>query len=187
MTGFIDATLVGVPTTLGRLVARDICGHPRHSGHRSSRCAATPQSSSSPSEVCIAVSSAAAEPMIETLRRKLAQDMARETVRDVTLDPSVAIVGRGNARRRALVTRTLDALVREKLRVFAGAHSLQSSFSFGVATCDMNTALLTTHREVQLSAVGSRVLPRQLLEHDGLNRGVRRASHVRSESLSRVP
>lgn len=125
----------------------------------------TPQSSSSSNEVCIVVSSVAAEPTIEALRREFAQDMARETVRDIALDPSVAIVtivggemfGTGD-----LVTRTLDALGRKKLHVFAGAHSSQSSFSFVVATCDMNAALLTVHRELQLSTVDSGVLPRTI-------------------------
>jgi hypothetical protein len=147
----------------------------------------TPQSSSSPSEACIVVSSAAAEPMIEALRREFAQDTTPENVRDITLDPFVAIVGGEMLGRGASSPGHSARWFVEKLHVFAGADSLQSSFSFGVATCDMNTALLTTHhRELQLSAVDSRVLPRQLLEHDGLNRGVRRASHVHSESLSRV-
>jgi aspartate kinase len=125
----------------------------------------TPQSSCSSSEVCLVVSSADAEATLEALRREFAQDMARETVRDITVDPSVAIVtivggemfGTGD-----LVIRTLDALGRKKLRVFAGAHSSQSSFSFVVATCDMSAALLTVHRELELSAVDSGMLPRTI-------------------------
>ena len=70
--------------------------------------------------------------MIEALRREIARDMARETVRDITLDPSVATVG-GEILGRA-----------------SSSGSIHGCFA------------------------------RRLLEHDGLNRGVRRASHVRA-------
>ncbi len=114
------------------------------------------QSSSPKIEVCIVVSSAAIEPTVEALRREFTQDMARQSVRDITFNPSVAIVTVVAGKMlgtEGFAARTLAALSREKLSVLTSAHTSPSSFSFVVATSDMNTALVTTHRELQLNAV----------------------------------
>ena len=115
-----------------------------------------PQSSSPQSDVCIVVSSAASEPTVEALRREFTQDMAREMVTEITLNPSVAIVTVVAGKMldtEGFVARTLAALSREKLLVLASAHTSPSSFSFVLGACDMNAALVTAHRELQLSAV----------------------------------
>jgi bifunctional aspartokinase / homoserine dehydrogenase 1 len=116
-----------------------------------------PQSPSPQSEVCIVVSSAAAQPTVEALRREFMhdKDIARETVRDITFNPSVAIVTFVAGKMlgtEGLVARTLAALSRENLSVLASAQTSPSSFSLVVATCDMKAALITAHRELQLSA-----------------------------------
>jgi aspartokinase len=124
-----------------------------------------PQSSSPPSEVCIVVSSSAAELTVEALRREFAQDLAHDSVRDITVNPSVAIVtivGGEMFGEAGLAARTLSALHRANLRVFGSAPGSHSSFAFVVAPCDLNAAVVTAHRELQLSGVDSGVLPRTI-------------------------
>jgi|HubBroStandDraft_6_1064221.scaffolds.fasta_scaffold58599_2 aspartokinase/homoserine dehydrogenase 1 len=124
-----------------------------------------PQSSFPQSEVCVVVSSPAAEPAVEALRREFAQDMAHDSVRSITVNPSVAIVtvvGGEILGERGLAARTLDALRREKLLVLGSAPGSHSSFGFVVAPCDLNAAVVTAHRELQISAVDSRALPRTI-------------------------
>jgi aspartokinase/homoserine dehydrogenase 1 len=124
-----------------------------------------PQSSFPQSEVCVVVSSAAAEPAVEALRREFVQDMAHDSVSSITVNPSVAIVtvvGGEILGERGLAARTLDALRREKLLVLGSAPGSHSSFCFVVAPCDLNAAVVTAHRELQISAVDSRVLPRTI-------------------------
>ena len=52
--------------------------------------------------------------MIEALRREIARDMARETVRDITLDPSVATVG-GEILGQGLVVRIDSRVLRQAI------------------------------------------------------------------------
>lgn len=125
----------------------------------------TPQSSSPHSEVCIVISSSAAELTAEALRREFAQDMAHDSVRDITVNPSVAIVtivGGEMLGEAGLAARTLGALHRANLQVLGSAPGSHSSFAFVVAPCDLNAAVVTVHRELQLSAVDSGVLPRTI-------------------------
>jgi aspartate kinase len=123
----------------------------------------TPQSSSPQSEVCIVIPSSAAELTVEALRREFAQDMAHDSVRDITVNPSVAIVtivGGEMLGEAGLAARTLGALQRANLHVLGSAPGSHSSFAFVVAPCDLNAAVVTAHRELQLSAVDSEALPR---------------------------
>jgi aspartokinase/homoserine dehydrogenase 1 len=116
-----------------------------------------PQSSSSPNAVCIVVSSLFAAPTVKALHLEFAQDLAQETVGDITVDPAVAIVtvvGEKMRGQGGLVDRVLGSLGRENLAVLASAQSSsQSSVSFVVAQCDLKSALVTAHRELELSAV----------------------------------
>lgn len=113
-----------------------------------------PRSSSSPNEVCIVVASASAELTVAALRCEFAQDSVGEAVRDVTLNPAVAIVTvvAGDVLGAdGFITRTLDALGREKVRVLASEHGCpESSFTFVVAQSDLKTTLVTAHRALQL-------------------------------------
>jgi aspartokinase/homoserine dehydrogenase 1 len=108
--------------------------------------------------VCIVVSSLFAAPTVKALHHEFAQDLAEETVGDITVDPAVAIVTVVGEKMRGeggLVDRVLGSLGRENLTVLASAQSsLQSSVSFVVPQCDLKTALVTAHRELELSAVG---------------------------------
>ena len=116
-----------------------------------------PQSSSAQQEVCIVVSSILAEPTAEALRHEFTEDLAREAVRDITVNPAVAIVtvvGKKMFSKGGLVDRVLGSLGRENLTVLASAQgSSQSSIAFVVAQRDMKTALVTAHRELELSAI----------------------------------
>jgi aspartokinase/homoserine dehydrogenase 1 len=113
--------------------------------------------SSSPNAVCIVVSSSLAASTVKALRHEFAQDLAHETVRDITVDPTVAIVTVVGEKMRGeggLANGVLGSLDRENLAVLASAQdSSQSNISFVVAQCNLKTALVTVHRELQLSAV----------------------------------
>ncbi len=113
-----------------------------------------PQSSSSKNAVCIVVSSKLAELTVEALRREFAPDLARETVKHITLNPSVAIVtlvGRNLRNAGDIVNRLTAALGRDSLKVFGLAQpSSGGHISFVVAQQDIMAALVTTHRELQL-------------------------------------
>jgi aspartokinase/homoserine dehydrogenase 1 len=116
-----------------------------------------PQSSSSPNAVCIVVSAGLVASAVKALRQEFAQDLQNETVRDITFDPAVAIVTVVGEKMRGeggLIDRVLGSLCRENLTVLASTlGASQSSVSFVVAQCDLKTALVTAHRELELSAV----------------------------------
>jgi aspartate kinase len=113
--------------------------------------------SSSQDELCIVVSSALAELVVEALRREFAQELAIGNVGHITLDPTVAIItviGGSALGMDGLVAHALEALKRENLNVLAYAQgSPESTVSFVVAQHDMKGALLTTHGKLQLGAV----------------------------------
>jgi len=116
-----------------------------------------PQSCFSPCEICIVVPKLVAEPTIESLRRDFAQAVERESVTAITLNSAIAmvtVVGEKMLGVGGLVERVLSALRSENLTVLASAQgSSQSSFSFVAPANDLKAALVTAHRELQLSAV----------------------------------
>lgn len=137
--------IVGVPDVLGRTFATTAAVRAN---------VLLISQSSSQNDICLVVSSAVAKPTVEALRREFAHDLAHEKVEHVTLDPTVAIVtvvGR-NMRGSEIVGRTFGALGRSGVNVIAIAlGSSECNLSFVVARDDMKAALVTTHREFQLS------------------------------------
>ena len=118
---------------------------------------------SSQNEICFAVSSAAAQRTVEALRREFAQELAREKLEHVTLDPGVAIVTVVGQKLRGIsgiVGRVFDALAREKVNIAAIAQSSSDcNVSFVVAQKDVKAAMVTIHREFQLGAPDLAALP----------------------------
>jgi aspartokinase/homoserine dehydrogenase 1 len=116
-----------------------------------------PQSCFSPCEICIVVPKLVAEPTIEALRRDFAQAAEPESVTAITLNSAIAmvtVVGEKMLGVGGLIERVLSALRSENLTVLASAHgSSQSSFSLVVPDNNLQTALVTAHRELQLTAV----------------------------------
>jgi bifunctional aspartokinase / homoserine dehydrogenase 1 len=112
--------------------------------------------SSSQNDVCLVVSSSIAKRTVEALRSEFAQDLARETTDHIMLDPTVAIVtvvGQNMLRSiSGIVGRTFGALGRENVSIIAIAQgSSACNISFVVAEKDLQAALITAHREFQLS------------------------------------
>lgn len=123
--------------------------------------------SSSQNDICLVVASSAAQRTVEALHREFAQplaqeDLAREKVEPISLDPTVAIVtlvGK-NMRRSDTVGRTFSALGRENVSVVAIAHGAsECNLSFVVAERDVKAALEATHREFQLGMLDAPALP----------------------------
>jgi bifunctional aspartokinase / homoserine dehydrogenase 1 len=113
-----------------------------------------PQSSSSKNAVCIVVSSDHAESTVEALGREFTLDLAREKVKHITLNPSVAIitlVGRNLRDAGDIVGRLTAALDRDTLKLFGLAQpSSGANISFVVAQQDVKAVLATVHRELKL-------------------------------------
>ena len=119
--------------------------------------------SSSQNEICLVVSSACAKRTVEALRREFAQDLAHEKMEHVTLDPTVAIiavVGQNMRGVSGIVSRTFGVLGRENVNIIAIAQGAsECNISFVVARREMKAALVAAHREFQLGALNSQVLP----------------------------
>jgi aspartate kinase len=118
--------------------------------------------SSSQNEICLVVSSSAAERTVEALRREFAHDLAHEKVEHITLDPTVAVVtvvGK-NMRAAGTVGRTFAALDRENVNIIAIAQgSSEGNVSFIARQQDVGLALATIHHEFQLGSVHPRAIP----------------------------
>jgi bifunctional aspartokinase / homoserine dehydrogenase 1 len=113
-----------------------------------------PQSTSSPSELCVIVPSFAASSTVDALRRDFAQDLACENVASITLNSAVAVitvVGEKVPGKEGFAECVLESLAREHLNVLASAQvSSRCGFSFVVAQSDMKAALIAAHRELQV-------------------------------------
>jgi len=118
--------------------------------------------SSSQNDICMVVSSSAAEHTVEALRREFAHDLAQEKVEHIALDPTVAIVtvvGK-NMRSSATIGRTFAALGKENINIIAIAQgSSECNISFAVKQEDVSAALATIHQEFQLGALDSQAIP----------------------------
>lgn len=114
-----------------------------------------PQLLSSPESISIVVSSAVADRTVEALHREFEEDLKRNAVQRITLDPAVAIitvVGENMHNMEDLVERMFGALGRENLTLLASAPGIsRSTYSFVVAQRDMKAALVAVHRELELS------------------------------------
>ncbi|HKS72648.1 MAG TPA: aspartate kinase, partial [Terriglobales bacterium] len=119
--------------------------------------------SSSRNDVCLVVSSSAADRTVEALRREFAHDLAHEKAEHIAVDQAigiVAVVGHDMGNISGTVGRTFGALARENVEVIAIAHgSSECALSFVVKQRDMKKALVITHREFQLGASKAETLP----------------------------
>jgi len=110
--------------------------------------------SSSQNDICFVVTSGVAERTIEALRREFANDLAREEVEHITLNPDVAIVavvGEKVGSTPGIAARTLCALGRDNVNIIAIAQgSSETNISFLVARKDTKTALMAAHQEFWL-------------------------------------
>lgn len=119
--------------------------------------------SSSQNDVRFVVPSARAKETVETLRREFAENLAGEAGEHITLDATIGIVtlvGQNRRQVSGVIRRTFNALDRENVNILAIAHgSSESNVSFVVERKDVNTALISTHREFQLGAMDSMEFP----------------------------
>jgi len=147
--------IVGVPDVLGRTFATTAAVRAN---------VLLISQSSSQNDICLVVSSSAAERTVEALRREFAQDLVHEKVEHITLDPTVAIVtvvGK-NMRGSGTVGRTFAALGKGNVNIIAIAQgSSECNISFVVKEQDVKFALDATHREFQLGVLDSRAIPVQ--------------------------
>jgi bifunctional aspartokinase / homoserine dehydrogenase 1 len=105
----------------------------------------------------LVVAGASAQRTVEALRREFAADSNHESVHHITADSTVAIltvVGQNQRDEKGIVGRVRDKLSRENVDIVAtGQVSSECNVSFVVARKDVKTALVTTHREFQLSTL----------------------------------
>jgi aspartate kinase len=118
--------------------------------------------SSSQNDICLVVSASTAERTVQALRREFAQDLVREKVEHITLDPNIAIVtvvGK-NMRGAETVGRAFAALARENVSIIAIAQgSSECNISFVAEQQDVGKALTTIHQEFQMGTLNSRAIP----------------------------
>jgi aspartokinase len=118
--------------------------------------------SSSQNDICLLVSSSVAERTVQALRSEFAQDLVREKVEHITLDPNVAIitvVGK-NMRGAGTVGRTFAAMARENVSIIAIAQgSSECNISFVAKQQDVGAALTAIHQEFQMGTLNSRAIP----------------------------
>jgi aspartokinase len=109
--------------------------------------------SSSENDICMVVSSSAAERTVEALRREFVHDLEHQKVKHITLNETIAIVtvvGK-NVHGPETLDRTVTALGRENVKIVGiGEGSSECNISFVVTKQDVKAALETAHREFQL-------------------------------------
>jgi len=112
--------------------------------------------SSSQNDICFIVTAADARRTVEALRKEFAQDLAREKVEHITVEPNIAIVAVVGENMRGIpgvAGRTFNAVGRENVNVIAIAQgSSETNISFVVWEKDVKAALVATHREFGLAA-----------------------------------
>jgi bifunctional aspartokinase / homoserine dehydrogenase 1 len=130
--------------------------------------------SSSQNEFCFAVPSAFGPRIAEAVRREFIPDLAYESTEYVSVDTSVAIValvGQKAGAALELVSRTMAALERERLRVIAVTRgSSGCNVSFVVAAEDMKAALVAAHSEFRLD--GADIPTLTVVHNPGSSHGV---------------
>ena len=118
----------------------------------------------SPSQngICLVVSSSLAQRTLDALCREFEEDLAQESVSNITIDSTVAIVtlvGQSMRTTVGIIARAYSALGRENVNIIASAQgSSESNISFVVAHEDLKSALVTLHREFQLGTLNSQML-----------------------------
>jgi bifunctional aspartokinase / homoserine dehydrogenase 1 len=156
LTGSNDAALITVraarvsdtPNILRRALAT-IAGVP-------AELRLAPQYSTSQDEISLVVPSALAATTLHALRKEFTSDLACGIIKALALEAEVALVtviGEKLFGSGGLVRRVLNALSCANIAVLARSQgSSRSSFAFVVAQRDMKPALVTAHRQLQLSA-----------------------------------
>ena len=118
----------------------------------------------SPSQngICLVVSSSLAQRTLDALCREFEEDLPQESVSNITIDSTVAIVtlvGQSMRTTVGIIARAYSALGRENVNIIASAQgSSESNISFVVAHEDLKSALVTLHREFQLGTLNSQML-----------------------------
>ena len=118
----------------------------------------------SPSQngIYLVVSSSLAQRTLDALCREFEEDLAQESVSNITIDSTVAIVtlvGQSMRTTVGIIARAYSALGRENVNIIASAQgSSESNISFVVAHEDLKSALVTLHREFQLGTLNSQML-----------------------------
>jgi len=110
--------------------------------------------SSSPKEICLAVSSSFAKRTVDALRSNFAPDLPDVEVEEVTLERKLAmvtVVGQGMRARSGVVKRFTGALGRENVNIIAITRCPSgTNVSVVVAESDMQRAVVTGHMEFEL-------------------------------------
>jgi len=118
----------------------------------------------SPSQngIYLVVSSSLAQRTLDALCREFEEDLPQESVSNITIDSTVAIVtlvGQSMRTTVGIIARAYSALGRENVNIIASAQgSSESNISFVVAHEDLKSALVTLHREFQLGTLNSQML-----------------------------
>jgi bifunctional aspartokinase / homoserine dehydrogenase 1 len=111
--------------------------------------------SSSQNDICFIVSSANAQQTVDSLRKEFAQDLAHQKVEHITVDPNIAIVavvGENMRGTPGVAGRTFNAMGHNGINIIAIAQgSSESNISFVIEEKDVKKAVLSLHREFDLS------------------------------------
>jgi len=123
--------------------------------------------SSSQNDVRFVVPSARAADMIEILRCEFSRNLSDEMSEHIALDATVgvmSVVGQNMRHVAAIVESTFTALKSENVNIIAIAQGFSDcNVSFIVEQKDLQTALISTHRELRLGATDSEELTTESL------------------------
>ncbi|HTV57358.1 MAG TPA: aspartate kinase [Verrucomicrobiae bacterium] len=112
--------------------------------------------SSSQNDICLVVPSEHAQRTVQALRREFALDLAGEEAEHISLDQNIAIVtvvGQDMRGISGIVGRAFGALGRQHVNVVAIAQGTSDcNLSFVVAEKDVQSALVSIHREFRLGS-----------------------------------
>jgi bifunctional aspartokinase / homoserine dehydrogenase 1 len=110
-------------------------------------------------DICLVVSSSAAKRTVEALRHEFSPDLMRETVGHTVFDTAVSVitlVGQNLRTAPGTVARTFAALGQENVDIIAAMHgSSDCSMSFVVPQQDIQIALASLHRELELNTLSA--------------------------------
>jgi aspartate kinase len=121
--------------------------------------------SQSPSHngICLVVASSPAKRTVEALRQEFLQDLVRERLEPTVFDAAVSVitlVGQNMGAASETVARAFTALSDENVNIIATAQGLSDcSMAFVVPRQDMEIALGSIHRELELAGLPSNRRP----------------------------
>lgn len=115
--------------------------------------------SSSHNDICMVVSSSLAKRTVEALRHEFSPDLMHEKAEHTVFDTPVSVitlVGQNLRTRPGMVARTFSALGQENVNIIATVQgSSDCSMSFVVQQPDVQIALASLHRELELGKLRS--------------------------------